>query len=212
MVLTEGWDMPEVGCCIARPTKQMGLYRQMVGRVLRPAEGKTDAIILDHSGVVFRHGFAEDPVEWTLDPDRCATNPAHAKRGEPFSKSRVLECSQCGVWGRVAGEPCPHYGFLPTAPPKPVVVHDGDLGLVQGGRATPPNHDAIVRSQWLGMFTAIAQERGRSRGWVAHTYKAKFGVWPPWGTVQPISPTPEVRAYVRSRDIAYAKAREKAAS
>src|SRR6185369_6377204 len=28
MVLTEGWDMPEVGCCIlARPTKKMGLYR-----------------------------------------------------------------------------------------------------------------------------------------------------------------------------------------
>ena len=61
MVLTEGWDMPEVGCCIlARPTKKMGLYRQMIGRVLRPAEGKPDAIILDHSGAVFRHGFAED--------------------------------------------------------------------------------------------------------------------------------------------------------
>ena len=38
MVLTEGWDMPECGCIIlARPTKKMGLYRQM----LRPADGKT---------------------------------------------------------------------------------------------------------------------------------------------------------------------------
>ena len=28
MVLTEGWDMPAVGCCIlARPTKKMGLFR-----------------------------------------------------------------------------------------------------------------------------------------------------------------------------------------
>ena len=35
MVLTEGWDMPEVGCCVlARPTKKIGLYRQMIGRVL----------------------------------------------------------------------------------------------------------------------------------------------------------------------------------
>jgi DNA repair protein RadD len=58
MVLTEGWDMPEVGCCIlARPTQQMSLYWQMIGRVLRPAEGKVDAIILDHSGAVFRHGL-----------------------------------------------------------------------------------------------------------------------------------------------------------
>jgi superfamily II DNA or RNA helicase len=58
MVLTEGWDMPDVGCCIlARPTKKMGLYRQMIGRVLRPAPGKVDAIVLDHSGAVFRHGL-----------------------------------------------------------------------------------------------------------------------------------------------------------
>src|SRR5262249_259606 len=45
MVLTEGWDMPDVGCCILA---RMGLYRQMVGRVLRPASNKYDAIVLDH--------------------------------------------------------------------------------------------------------------------------------------------------------------------
>jgi superfamily II DNA or RNA helicase len=97
MVLTEGWDMPEVGCCIlARPTKKMGLYRQMIGRVLRPADGKPDAIILDHSGAVFRHGFAEDPVEWTLDPDTRAESAIHTARCSDNSKSRLLECSQCG--------------------------------------------------------------------------------------------------------------------
>ena len=83
MVLTEGWDMPEVACCIlARPTRKMGLFRQMIGRILRPAPGKSDAIVLDHSGAVFRHGFVEDPVEWTLDPDRHAESPAHQKRCE----------------------------------------------------------------------------------------------------------------------------------
>ena len=81
MVLTEGWDMPAVSCCIlARPTKKMGLYRQMIGRILRPAEGKTDAIVLDHSGAVFRHGFVEDRVEWTLDPERRAESPTHTAR------------------------------------------------------------------------------------------------------------------------------------
>ena len=67
--------MPEAGCGIlARPTRKMGLYRQMVGRILRPAPGKTDAIIIDHSGAVFRHGFVEDEVSWTLDPDKRARN------------------------------------------------------------------------------------------------------------------------------------------
>ena len=84
MVLTEGWDMPEVGCCIlARPTKKMGLYRQMIGRVLRPAPGKTDAIVLDHSGAVFRHGFVEDAVEMDARSRIArAESPAHTARCE----------------------------------------------------------------------------------------------------------------------------------
>ena len=62
MVLTEGWDQPDVACVIlARPTKHMGLYRQMVGRVLRPAEGKTDALVLDHAGATLEHGFCRRP-------------------------------------------------------------------------------------------------------------------------------------------------------
>jgi len=32
----------------------------MTGRSLRPAPGKTDALILDHAGAVF--GFPEDPI------------------------------------------------------------------------------------------------------------------------------------------------------
>ena len=81
MVLTEGWDQPDVACCVlARPTKSIGLYRQMAGRVIRPAPGKTDALILDHAGAVFQHGFVEDPVIWTLDPDTKAETPAHVTR------------------------------------------------------------------------------------------------------------------------------------
>ena len=93
MVLTEGWDSPEVSRCIlARPTKKMGLYRQMIGRVLRPTKGKPDAIILDHSGAVFRHGFAEDRVDWTLDPDRRAESPTHQQRCTQYA-SRLIECT-----------------------------------------------------------------------------------------------------------------------
>jgi superfamily II DNA or RNA helicase len=208
MVLTEGWDMPEVSCCIlARPTKKMGLYRQMIGRVLRPAGGKTDAVILDHSGAVFRHGFAEDPVEWTLSPDRRAESPKHTARCETGSKSRLLECSKCSAI-RVAGEPCPHCGFLPQRPARAVPNGAGDLGLVQGGRAQQVHYDHAARMQWLGMLTAIAIERGYSPKWPAVNYKEKFGDWPPRGiAVRPIPPSPEWRSWVRSRQIAYAKTR-----
>ena len=75
MVLTEGWDCPDIGCLIlARPTKSLGLFRQMVGRVLRPAPGKTDALILDHAGAIFVHGLPDDDIAWSLDEDRPAIN------------------------------------------------------------------------------------------------------------------------------------------
>ena len=181
MVLTEGWDMPEVGCCIlARPTKKMGLYRQMIGRVLRPAEGKPDAIVLDHSGAVFRHGFVEDPVEWTLDPDRRAASPVHQRRCEHHA-SRLLECSQCGAV-RVAGEACFHCGFLPQRPPRPVPIRDGELGLVDRARRAKGNvYSPEERERWHAMLIWIASERDYKPGWAAHKYKEKFGTWPPWG-------------------------------
>lgn len=51
MVLTEGFDAPHASCAvIARPTQSNPLYVQMVGRVLRPFPGKTDALILDVVG------------------------------------------------------------------------------------------------------------------------------------------------------------------
>jgi superfamily II DNA or RNA helicase len=97
MVLTEGFDCPDIGCIVlARPTKQMGLFRQMIGRALRPAPRKTNAIILDHSGAVFRHGLPEDHVEWTLDPDRRARAPAHERR-KRGAAPKLRECPSCKV-------------------------------------------------------------------------------------------------------------------
>ena len=88
--------MPEVGCCIlARPTKQLGLYRQMVGRVLRTAPGKANAIVLDHSGAVHRLGLVEDRVEWTLAEDRKAEVPAQRKRERRGEE--LCTCTECGA-------------------------------------------------------------------------------------------------------------------
>jgi superfamily II DNA or RNA helicase len=59
MVLTEGFDAPHTSCVVvARPTKSAGLYVQMVGRGLRPAPGKRDALLLDVMGAATRHKLA----------------------------------------------------------------------------------------------------------------------------------------------------------
>ena len=56
MLLTEGWDCPDVNCIVVlRPTKVRSLYCQMVGRGTRLAEGKDDLLLLDFLWHTERH-------------------------------------------------------------------------------------------------------------------------------------------------------------
>lgn len=56
MLLTEGWDCPDVDCVIVlRPTKVRGLYCQMVGRGTRLAPGKDYLLLLDFLWHTERH-------------------------------------------------------------------------------------------------------------------------------------------------------------
>ena len=68
LLFTEGFDLPELDVVqIARPTKSLALWLQMVGRVLRPAPGKDYAIILDHTRNWQIHGLPSRPRVWTLE-------------------------------------------------------------------------------------------------------------------------------------------------
>jgi DNA repair protein RadD len=210
-VLTEGWDMPEVGCIIlARPTKSFQLYRQMIGRVIRASSetGKKDAIVLDHSGATYRHGRVEDPIEWTLDEDHKLKNRTQEERASNHSERKLVACPKCEAL-RTGGEACPHCGYLPQRRGEAFVCDDGELGLIQGGRAKAQTYSAYEQHLWHGMLVHVANERGYNPGWVWHKYKEKFGAEPRGVKPDPIEPTPEVRSWVRSRMIAYAKGQEK---
>ena len=61
-IATYGLDIPrvEVGICL-RPTLSKSLYFQMVGRCLRPYEGKEYAIFFDHVNNLFEHEEPDYP-------------------------------------------------------------------------------------------------------------------------------------------------------
>jgi superfamily II DNA or RNA helicase len=208
-VLTEGFDLPDIGCIVlARPTKSMALYRQMIGRGLRPAPDKADLLVLDHAGATHRHGFAEDPVKWTLAPDRRAANRVHEAR-QRSSSSRLCDCPKCGAL-RTAGERCRACGYLPVPKPQHVEVIDGDLAqLDRKGRLSPRYAAPDERARWHAQLLGIARDRGYRPGWAAYKYREKFGEFPSWDVPSPMAPSLEVRAWVRSRQIAYAKAMAK---
>src|SRR5262249_11301746 len=119
-IFTEGFDEPAASCLIlARPTKLLTMYRQMVGRVLRPhpESGKVDARIIDHSGAVYRHGYPDDEVEWVLSPNEKAVNKSEAARAANGRRRELTECPKCSAV-RMEGEPCGVCGWAPTAKPR----------------------------------------------------------------------------------------------
>jgi DNA repair protein RadD len=62
-VLTTGFDFPELDCVIlARPTRSLILYYQMVGRGIRIAEGKENCKLIDICGNVDTFGHIEEFV------------------------------------------------------------------------------------------------------------------------------------------------------
>lgn len=101
MVTTEGWDCPPVSCVLmARPTKLPGLYQQIVGRGLRPADGKSDCLVLDVVGasrsqrlvtLIDLHPSAEyDATELdTLPCEDCGGAP----RGCPLTEAAPFQCT-----------------------------------------------------------------------------------------------------------------------
>jgi superfamily II DNA or RNA helicase len=210
-VLTEGWDQPEVACIVmARPTKSLVLYRQIIGRGLRPAPGKDHCLILDHAGATFEHGLIEEPTAWTLAPDQRAQRQRKADR-DTGRAPRLTECPECTAV-RWEGRPCSACGWRPRPKPAPVEVADGELGHVDRDRTvwlqTPTASD---RARFHAELAWIANERGYASGWIAHKFKEKFGAWPlSRFAPPPLEPRPETRSWMRSRMIAYAKGRAKA--
>ncbi len=103
-IATEGWDCPSLSCVIlARPTLSTSLFLQMVGRVLRPLEGKRSARIHDHAGCLASHGHPY------ADRDFSPTKSAKVKRGD--GEAKAPECKKCGAV--IDCYPCAECGYAP---------------------------------------------------------------------------------------------------
>ncbi len=162
--LTEGFDHPPTEVCLlARGCSHVGTYLQMVGRVLRPAPGKTDAIVIDLSGISWIHGTPTEDRQYSLD-------------GRPISSSGALRvCGACGFTWDPADHPkavgCPECGFVPDAVPvaKPR-IWDLDLEEVYAGADTP---DAAKDREFTRLRN-LCKQRGWTIGWAVKEFKKLF--------------------------------------
>ena len=67
-ILGEGVDVPAVTVVsMCRPSASYNVFSQQFGRMLRPAQGKTHGILIDHVGNTIRHGLPDAHRVWSLD-------------------------------------------------------------------------------------------------------------------------------------------------
>ncbi|MGE3777272.1 MAG: DEAD/DEAH box helicase [Pirellulaceae bacterium] len=202
-VLSIGFDAPVASCAIlARPTKSLTLHLQQVGRVLRPhpESGKVDALILDHSGNIERHGLPADIAIGELDRGTKTWGQKLAREPTP------RPCPKCAFMKPPKTHKCPMCGFAP----------ERQNGVEQvGGELVALTAESLTRSnrRLYQEFLGAAIHFDKRPGWAFHLYLAKTGDKPAWGwrNLAPVPPSDETLRYARSQMIRFAKGRGRAA-
>lgn len=171
--LTEGFDAPNASVCIlARTVGHTGSYLQMVGRVLRPAPGKTRATLIDLTGATLRHGMPTEQRVYSLDGEAIART----------SETPLRVCQDCGATFEAWRDPCPECGATKPVTPTPEVrIYSLELREVYAGAATD---DGAKRREYERL-RGVARAKGFSLGWVVRQYQQLFGSRPTLHDVTP---------------------------
>lgn len=163
-VISEGTDVPAVTAAILlRPTASLGLYLQQIGRILRPAPDKANAIVLDHVGNIHRHGWPDDLRTWSLD-----SKPRRQRDNAPAPTVRT--CPVC--FAAFKPQPaCPCCGAPSELTQREIQQRDGELQELE--RRTQRRQQGTARS--LKELIHIGQQRGMQNpiGWAKHVFYAR---------------------------------------
>jgi DNA repair protein RadD len=206
--LAKGFDVEDVSCVIvARPLrKSLAEHVQIIGRGLRrdPHDPDKECIVLDHAGNTMRLGdqmaeFFEVSVH-ELDDGKTKDK----KKKERPKEERHRKCPTCHHVHAVRPS-CPNCGY--EYPRKQVLHQSGEL-VERGSSAGVPKGE---KQRWYSELIGYAQARGYKSGWASHKYREKFGVWPRSLSETPAPVTAEVERWIRSRMIAWAKAKKRRA-
>lgn len=170
-IINEGFDLPIVTAAILlRPTMSVGLHLQQIGRVLRPAPGKSHSIILDHVGNLARHGLAEDFREWSLDGRKRGKRKAKDEQPE----LKVRQCEQCYCCHPPAPV-CPECGFTYPAKTREIEHVDGELVELDVVAMRREKKKEQAGAQSLEDLISLGRSRGYTNpaAWAKHVHAAR---------------------------------------
>jgi DNA repair protein RadD len=228
-LLSYGVDLPQVQAIVlARPTRSLAMYLQMVGRGLRNAPGKADCILIDHGHVVENLGLPQRHHNWSL---RSGSN-VNAEASSPSSRRATQEqtrtCRECSALWLTSehGHRCPECGWIAPQRARAITVQQADLEeLTEAAAAISPDSPRVESfyCEALGWRAArkpqLWSEKPKSvRWWAWCETRTKFAIaesvrkpsafW----DAPPVAPSAEVSGWLQHRLIRWVKSRARAAA
>lgn len=198
-----GLDIPDLEVCVlARPTRNLTLYIQMVGRVLRTHESKQFAYVIDHSNTVDTLGFVEDDFIWDIHskerPIDQKTNQIR-ERKEP----KEIKCPSCGSIFK-GSRKCPSCGNELIKSGAIIPVHEAELKEIK------PKHSIEEKRTFLSELLAYADQKNKPSDWAYDVYRYRFKCSPSSDKIRPqaaIGVSQETFRYITHINIARARRR-----
>lgn len=228
-LLSLGTDIPSVECIVlARPTRSLTMYLQIVGRGLRPSPdtGKRDCILIDHGHVAENLGLPHSDFGWSLDDKRNASR--EAERQVKATTERMRACPECAaIWmTSEQGHACPECSWKPLPGSKAIVAQEADLQEMADEEERPTPHDQRVicfYREACGFYARRNPDR-----WMQKSKSVRWGAWcetqakfrlaetvkkpGQYWDLSPFAPSVEVSGWLQHRIIKFARARAKAAA
>lgn len=213
-VLGAGFDA-DVRCIIwANPTKSQRKWVQGVMRGSRPARGKTRCLVFDHTPSHYHLGDPNDIEYFSLHDGSDGMEESIRQQKEKVKKEQAAKiCGRCGRLKDPGEYKCTACGHKPLG--GDAAECDESIGLTRADSSGKKKHTTAEKQQfwselkgWQRQSSATGKQITDKR--VLAMYKNKFDVWPRKLSDKPIAPSEQTLSYIKSRDIAYAKSRQKA--
>lgn len=176
-LIGEGLDVPGAhAAMLLRPTASLGLCMQQIGRILRPCEGKTHAIILDHVGNIRRHGLPDAEREWSLD----GREERQRREGATPGTDSVRTCPECFAVSPSYSTTCRECGQPFPIKARKVEAVEGELlemspSEIEAARAKRHAAQEQGMADNLEKLTQLGRMRGMKdpAGWARHVLQAR---------------------------------------
>ena len=197
-VLAFGTDWPRISCVIiARVTRNIASWIQMVGRGSRLHPTKSDCIVIYHGNNFDELGMIDDPIEWSLD-DKSTVRERKERAKKEAKEPKDITCKECGTVFK-SRRSCPVCGHQMIAKGEAIPCHEAELKEVK-------KVSSLGKEEWYQQALGWCRRHGKKDGLAFYAYQSKFGVQPVWKKIA-TAPGEEVSKYFQHMAIKYAKGR-----